>query len=147
MKDQEKILVPLDGSETSEAVLPSVERLASAFGAGICLLQVVPTMVIPVTMEGYANCEQITAACFKEGEAYLSKIEKRLKAKGFHVESLLLNGDEAQRILEQGDRKDITLIAMTTHGRSGVSRWVMGSVAEKIVRHATKPIFLVRSAP
>jgi nucleotide-binding universal stress UspA family protein len=146
MKEQEKILVPLDGSETSEAVLPSVERLATAFGAGICLLHVVPTMVIPVTMEGYANCEQITVACTKEGEGYLRKIEKRFKAKGFQVESLLLNGDEAQRILEQSDRKEINLIAMTTHGRSGVSRWVMGSTAEKVVRHAAKPIFLVRSA-
>ena len=145
MKDQEKILVPLDGSVISEAVLPSVERLATAFGAGICLLQVVPSMILPVTMEGYANCEQITVACTKEGEAYLRKMEKRLKAKGFEVESLLLSGDEAQQILEQADRKDIALIAMTTHGRSGVSRWVMGSVAEKVVRHATKPIFLVRS--
>jgi nucleotide-binding universal stress UspA family protein len=147
MKEQEKILVPLDGSETSEAVLPSVERLASAFGAGICLLHVVPTIIFPATMEGNAECEQITVACTKEGEEYLRKIEKRLKAKGFTVESLLLDGDEAQRILEQSDPADIDLIAMTTHGRSGVSRWVMGSVAEKVVRHATKPIFLVRSAP
>jgi len=145
MKEQEKILVPLDGSVLSEAVLPSVERLATAFGAGICLMQVVPTTIFPVTMEGYAQCGELIAACTKDGEEYLRKMEKRLKAKGFQVESLLLNGDEAQRILEQADRKDVSLIAMTTHGRSGVSRWMMGSVAEKVVRHATKPIFLVRS--
>jgi len=124
-----------------------VERLATAFGAGICLLHVVPTIIFPVTMEGNAQCGEITVACTKDGEQYLRKIEKRLKEKGFEVEGLLQHGDEAQRILEQGDRKDIALIAMTTHGRSGVSRWVMGSVAEKVVRHATKPIFLVRSAP
>ena len=147
MKGYKKILVPLDGSEISEAVLPEIEKLASAFGSSICLLHVVPTPFFPGSMEPIVQYETITEAFTKGGEAYLRKIEKRLKAKGFHVESLLLNGDEAQRILEQGDRKDITLIAMTTHGRSGVSRWVMGSVAEKIVRHATKPIFLVRSAP
>jgi nucleotide-binding universal stress UspA family protein len=122
-----------------------VERLASAFGAGICLLHVVPAMILPVTMEGHAQCDTATESCTKEGEEYLRKIEKRLKAKGFKVECLLQDGQEAERILEQGDRKDVGLIAMTTHGRSGVSRWVMGSVAEKIVRHATRPIFLVRS--
>jgi nucleotide-binding universal stress UspA family protein len=145
MKGHEKILVPLDGSVTSEAVLPAVEKLASAFGAGICLLHVVPTMVFPVTMEGNAECEQITVACTKDGENYLRKIEKLLKDKGFKVECLLQRGYAAQRIVEQSDREDIGLIAMTTHGRSGVSRWLMGSVAEKVVRHATKPIFLVRS--
>jgi nucleotide-binding universal stress UspA family protein len=146
MKGYKKILVPLDGSETSEAILPEIEKLASAFGASICLLHVVPTLIFPDTMEALVQYETIAEAFTKEGEAYLRKIEKRLKDKGFTVESLLQQGSEAQRILDQCDREDIDLIAMTTHGRSGVSHWLLGSVTEKIVRHATKPVLLVRSA-
>jgi nucleotide-binding universal stress UspA family protein len=146
MKGYKKILVPLDGSEISEAILPEIEKLASAFGSGISLLHVVPLLIFPGAMEPVVQYETIAEALTKEGEAYLRAIEKRLQAKGFAVESQLLQGNEAHVILEQCDRKDIDLIAMTTHGRSGVSRWLLGSVAEKIVRHATKPIFLVRSA-
>jgi nucleotide-binding universal stress UspA family protein len=146
MKGYKKILVPLDGSETSEVILPEIEKLASAFGASICLLHVVPTLIFPGTMEAVVQYETIAEALTKEGEAYLRKIEKRLKDKGFTVEGLLQRGNEAQRILEQCDQEDIGLIAMYTHGRSGVSRWLLGSVAEKVVRHATKPILLVRSA-
>jgi len=146
MKGYKKILVPLDGSEISEAILPEIEKLASAFGASISLLHVVPILIFPGAMEPVLQYETVAEALTKEGESYLRTIEKRLKDKGFTVESQLLRGNEAHVILEHCDRKDIDLIAMTTHGRSGVSRWLLGSVAEKIVRHATKPIFLVRSA-
>jgi nucleotide-binding universal stress UspA family protein len=98
------------------------------------------------SMEPVVQYETITEALIKEGEAYLRTIEKRLKDKGLTVESHLQQGNEAQLILEHSNQKDIDLIAMSTHGRSGVSRWLLGSVAEKVVRHATKPMLLVRSA-
>jgi nucleotide-binding universal stress UspA family protein len=60
------------------------------------------------------------------------------------VESHVRYGDEAGEILDHAAQKDIDLIAMSTHGRSGVKRWLLGSVAEKLLSHATKPIFLVR---
>jgi nucleotide-binding universal stress UspA family protein len=145
MKGYKKILVPLDGSETSEAILPEIEKLASAFGASISLLYVVPTLIFPGTMEAVVQYETIAEALTKEGETYLRTIEKRLQGNGFTVEGHLLQGNEAHVILDHADRKDIDLIAMSTHGRSGVSRWLLGSVTEKIVRHATKPILLVRS--
>jgi nucleotide-binding universal stress UspA family protein len=145
MKRYEKILVPLDGSVTSEAILSEIEKLASAFGSSIALLHVVPTLILPGAMESALQYETVAEALTKEGEAYLRTMEKRLKDKGLTVESQLLQGNEAHVILEQCDRKDIDLIAMSTHGRSGVSRWLLGSVAEKIIRHATKPILLIRS--
>ena len=145
MKGYKKILVPLDGSATSEAILPEIEKLASAFRASISLLHVVPILILPGSMEPVVQYETITEALIKEGEAYLRTIEKRLKDKGLTVESHLQQGNEAQLILEHSDQKDIDLIAMSTHGRSGVSRWLLGSVAEKVIRHATKPILLVRS--
>jgi nucleotide-binding universal stress UspA family protein len=146
MKGYKKILVPLDGSATSEAILPEIEKLASAFGASISLLHVVPILIFSGSMEPVVQYETITEALIKEGEAYLRTIEKRLKDKGLTVERHLQQGNEAQLILEHSDQKDIDLIAMSTHGRSGVSRWLLGSVAEKVVRHATKPMLLVRSA-
>ncbi len=145
MKGYKKILVPMDGSETSEAILPEIEKLASVFGSIISLLHVVPIAVFPGTMEPVVPYQTITEALTREGEGYLRMIEKRLKDKGFTVESHLQKGNEAELILEHCDRKDINLVAMSTHGRSGVSRWLLGSVAEKVIRHATKPILLIRS--
>jgi nucleotide-binding universal stress UspA family protein len=80
----------------------------------------------------------------REAEAYLQKVEDRLKAKGFKVDSHVRYGNDAEEILEHADGKDIDLIAMTTHGRSGVKRFLLGSVAEKVLRYSPKPIFLVR---
>jgi nucleotide-binding universal stress UspA family protein len=146
MKGYKKILVPLDGSTISEAILPEIEKLASLFGADISLLYVVPIPIFPGVMEPVVTYQTITDTLIQDAEAYLRKIEKRLKGKGLTVETHLEQGNEAQQILEYCDREDIDLIAMSTHGRSGVSRWLLGSVAEKVIRHATKPIFLVRSA-
>jgi nucleotide-binding universal stress UspA family protein len=127
MKGYKKILVPLDGSETSEAILPEIEKLASAFGATICILHVVPTPFFPGSMEPIVQYETITEAFTKGGEAYLRKIEKRLKEKGFTVEGLLQHGNEAQRILEQCDHVDIDLIAMSTHGEAGCAAGCWGA--------------------
>lgn len=145
MKGYKKILVPLDGSETSEAILPEIEKLASFLGASICLLHVVPPPLFPISMEPMVQYDTITEAFTKGAQAYLRKIERRLREKGFTVEGKLEHGNEAQHILEHCEREDIDLVAMSTHGRSGVRRWLLGSVAEKVVRHATKPILLVRA--
>jgi len=139
MQGYEKILVPLDGSEVSESVLPEVEKLATAFKAGISLLRVAYAPTIPGV-----DPTKTQVAVVREAEEYLQRIEERLKAKGFQVDSHVRYGDEAEEILDHSARGEIGLIAMSTHGHSGVKRWVLGSVAEKILRHATKPIFLVR---
>jgi nucleotide-binding universal stress UspA family protein len=80
----------------------------------------------------------------RKAEEYLKKIEDRLKAKGFKVDTHVRYGDDAEEILDHASQKDVDLIAMTTHGRSGIKRFLLGSVAEKILRHSPKPIFLVR---
>jgi nucleotide-binding universal stress UspA family protein len=146
MKGYKKILVPLDGSEISEAILPEIEKLTSAFGSTICLLYVVPLAIIPGSMEPIPNYQTMSEALTREGEEYLCKMETRLKGKGFAVERYVQQGNEAQQILERCEQADIDLIAMSTHGRSGVRRWLLGSVAEKVIRHSTKPILLIRSA-
>jgi nucleotide-binding universal stress UspA family protein len=131
MEKYEKILVPLDGSECAENILSTVEKLATDLKVSIALLRVAYAHTFPGVDP-------------TEAEEYLQGIEKRLQAKGFRVESHVRYGDEAGEILDHAAQKDIDLIAMSTHGRSGVKRWLLGSVAEKLLSHATKPIFLVR---
>jgi len=141
MERFEKILVPLDGSECAENILSMVEKLATDFKATICLLRVAYAHTFP----GVDPTEAEVSAV-REAEGYLRGLEERLKAKGFKVDTHVRYGSEADEILDHANQQDIDLIAMSTHGRSGVKRWLLGSVAEKILRHATKPIFLARCA-
>jgi nucleotide-binding universal stress UspA family protein len=139
MEKFERILVPLDGSEYAEIVLPKVEKLATDLKASIALLRV----AYAHTFLGVDPTEA-EVKVVREAEEYLRKIEERLKAKGFKVDSHVRYGNDADEILDHAAQKDIDFIAMTTHGRSGVKRFLLGSVAEKILRHSPKPIFLVR---
>jgi len=139
MEKLKRILVPLDGSECAEKVFPKVEELATGLKASICLLRVAYAHAFP----GKDPTEE-EVKVVREAEEYLHKIEDRLKTKGFKVDSHVRYGDDAEEILDHVAQKDIDLIAMTTHGRSGVKRFLLGSVAEKVLRHSPKPIFLVR---
>ncbi len=141
MEKFERILVPLDGSECAENVLPKVEKLATEFKANIALLRVAYAYTFPGVDPTEAEVKVV-----REAEEYLRKIEERLKAKGFRVDSHVRYGNEAEEILDHAAQEEIDIIAMTTHGRSGVKRFLLGSVAEKILRHSPKPIFLVRCA-
>ncbi len=135
-----RILVPLDGSECAENVLPVVEELATELKASITLLRVCLIPSLPIG----ADPAEAEAKVVQEAEEYLRKIEDRLKAKGFKVGSHVGYGNDAEEILDYAVQKDIDFIAMTTHGRSGVKRFLLGSVGEKVLRHSSKPIFLVR---
>jgi nucleotide-binding universal stress UspA family protein len=141
MEKFERILVPLDGSECAEIVLPKVEKLATDLKASVALLRVAYAHTFPG-----ADPTEAEVKVVREAEEYLRKIEERLKAKGFKVDSHVRYGNDADEILDHAAQKDIDFIAMTTHGRSGVKRFLLGSVAEKILRHSPKPIFLVRCA-
>jgi len=139
MEKLERILVPLDGSDCSELILPKVEKLAADLKASIALLRVAYAHTFPG-----ADPTESEIKVVREAEAYLRKIEERLKAKGLKVDSHVRYGNEAEEILDHASQKDIDCVAMTSHGRSGVKRFLLGSVAEKILRHSPKPIFLVR---
>jgi nucleotide-binding universal stress UspA family protein len=139
MEKLERILVPLDGSDCAEVILPKVEKLAADLKASIALLRVAYAHTFPG-----ADPTESEVKVVREAEEYLRKIEERLKAKGFKVDSHVRYGNDAEEILDHAAQKDIDCVAMTTHGRSGVTRFLLGSVAEKILRHSPKPIFLVR---
>ncbi len=134
-----KILVTLDGSEVAEQILPHVEELTKN-GSEVHLLRVAMAHTLPGTDPTEAQVEVV-----KEAEEYLGKVEGELRDKGFKVESHVRYGYAAEEILDHVDHWKFDLVALTTHGRSGVGRWLMGSVAEKIVRNSPIPVLVVRA--
>lgn len=144
-----RLLVPLDGSTLAEAVLPYVRRLASPRGTHVVLLQVVDPAPVVAAMETPAAAQIIAEAEERdriEGQAYLTRMQARLVADGLDVTPVLRVGDPAAAIEEIAREHDVELIAMTTHGRTGLGRLVFGSVAERVIRSAPVPVFLVRVA-
>ena len=140
-----KILVPLDGSELAERALVEAEPLARMFGSEIVLFEVVPFMPI------YGSPELVTPLIVDEKqresvEAYLAKLSGELKQKGFNVSAMVKTGQQvALEIIEFAKERGVDLIIMCTHGRSGITRWVLGSVTLKVLTRAETPILLIRS--
>ena len=139
MEKSNRILVPLDGSNCAENIIPKVEELAAVKKAGVCLLRVTAAHTFPGMDQTEAQVKVV-----EEAKEYLHHLEEPLKAKGLDVDTHVRYGADATEILDHAAQKEIDLIAMSTHGRSGLKRWFFGSVAEKVLRHSPKPVFLVR---
>ncbi len=135
--ENERILVPLDGSKCDENIIPKVEELAVGKKEGICLLRVVSARAFP----GLGP-----KSIIQETEQYLQGLENRLRTKGIDVDTHVRYGDDVEEILHHAAQRDIGLVAISTHGRSGIKRFLLGSVAERVLRHTPKPLFLVRCA-
>jgi nucleotide-binding universal stress UspA family protein len=139
MEKEERILVPLDGSECAENVIPRVEELAEAKEEGICLLRVALAHTFPGVDQTEAQVKVV-----REAEEYLHGLEERLKARGFDVDTHVRYGNEVEEILDHAAQKEIDLIAMSTHSHRGVKHFLRGCIAEEILRHTPKPVFLVQ---
>jgi len=139
-----RIVVPLDTSPVAELVLPVVADLARAGGASIRLVTVEPLPDSCVGSDGrvVAYADQEMARLEAEGLDYLKTVATRLG--GLSVESCVRFGDPLAEILKEADAFDADLIAVTTAGRSGLGRAVLGSVAERVFRKAGMPVFLYR---
>ena len=139
-----RILVPLDGSPLAEAVLPYAKELARLAGAEIVLLRVSvnPTVEFSFTDPGLAS--QIVQEMEESSNAYMNAMYEKLNAEGIKTCFLIREGPITDTILDIADAMQIDVIAMSTHGRSGVLRWVMGSIADRIVRHSPIPVLLIR---
>ena len=136
----QSILVPLDGSKLAEAILPEVEELATLLKARLHLIMVSRIHVLPGVDPTNAQVKVIRRA-----QNYLEKLKEHLSDRNFDIELHAPYGDPAEKILEVCRRHDIELIAMSTHGRSGIGRWLLGSIADRIVRHSEKPVLLLRA--
>ena len=140
-----KILIPLDGSKTSEKVLPLARILAATLHLPIELLEVVD--ISAATAHIAADKARYLDSLIAEGESVSREHLKEVAPDfpGSKVVCSVERGKPADAIIEKAALDPGTLIAMATHGRSGVNRWLMGSVAEKVLRGSSNPLFLVRA--
>ena len=143
-----KILVPLDGSGLAEQVLPLVTELAERAGSQIILLRI-PDVPIYETMVSVPDLNaQLREQAEHETREYLDRLGKELRAKGLLVQTKIAQeGVIYSLILNTAKEMGADLIAMSTHGRSGLARLAMGSVADDVVRNAEIPVLLVRPQP
>ena len=143
------IIVPLDGSELAEAVLPIVADMAKKLDLEVELFRTyhVPYNVYSGDEGLYAiNYEELLAGLRDEAVEYLEKKAADLKRLGVaKVQCVTKEGFAADEIISLGRKTPDNLIAMSSHGRSGVRRWVLGSVTELVVRHSGDPVLVIRS--
>lgn len=143
-----KILVCLDGSPLAEQILPHASAQTERFGSKMVLLQVISArgtisapgieaMPIPVPLDQMPQDE----AAAKQ---YLEGLAQPLRHKGLDVECLTLIGSPGERIVKYAEENDFDLVALATHGRSGLGRLVFGSVADHIIRNSGRPILLIK---
>ena len=153
-----RIVVLLDGSELAEQVLPHVAEIIRGRDSEVHLLSVAPVVVpaVATVVDVYpvyvtADFLAVEAAererIEQELQAYLEEVAKRLRPMASGVQTVVRFGQPAEEILRYAKEVGADLIAMCTHGRSGISRWVYGSVADKALRGAHCPVLLVRVRP
>ena len=134
-----KILVPLDGSKLAEKILPRVERLVRDSQGEVHLLRVVVSYQIDPREE-----KKERDRLMQEAWDYLEKIVSRLRKKRVKAFAVVAYGKDAVQICDFARKNRFDLIAMATHGRSGISRWALGSVADKVLSCSAVPVMLIR---
>jgi nucleotide-binding universal stress UspA family protein len=139
-----RALVPLDGSPLAESVIPFLMRIAGLLDMSVTLLTVlepIPTIVGDGTQPVIVDDVQTRT---RDAEEYLAPIAAMLRARGVKTSWVVRRGRAPKEILAAARDADADLIAMSTHGRSGLGRLLFGSVAEQVLRHADVPVFMMR---
>lgn len=143
------IMVPLDGSELAECVLPHLKAMAGeGYSGKITLASVVESLHIHGGLESGLNSEErhrLDESNADKCGAYIDGIAKRLSIAGGVVECKVLHGHVAEELANYANKHEVDLIIISTHGRSGVSRWVFGSVADRVLRSSCVPVLMVRA--
>ncbi len=143
-----RILVPLDGSKVGEAAIPYIERLAQALGAEVVLFQAGEPIIVSGGFDDGAFYAKPTPQDLDRrkafGLAYLAGVGKPFTERGLKTSSVLVMGPAADQIMTYSEENAIDLIAMSTHGRSGMGRWVFGSVTDKVLHAGDIPVLVVR---
>jgi nucleotide-binding universal stress UspA family protein len=145
-----KILAPLDGSQLSECSLNHVKAIAQGCQVPEVIILRVVEPIHSTDIAAYAeagiNIDVLMDDIESTAQKYTSKIAEDLKTSGIAATGMVLVGPAADMIMKYADENGVDLIIMSTHGRSGISRWLLGSVAERVVRHSHIPVLVV-SAP
>ncbi len=150
---EERILVPLDGSKVGEAALYSVAKIVENYRPDIkvevTLLQVL-TSLTHYVIAGEASVQVVytdseMAQIRREVTDYLTNAGAELKSKGIDIKVKIATGNAAEEILKAAEEVNATFIAMSTHGRSGFSRWALGSVADRVIHTSPRPVVVIRA--
>jgi nucleotide-binding universal stress UspA family protein len=141
-----RILVPLDGSPVAESVVPFVETLARRLNASVVLFQAIaPGAVTSSVPEVSPYLADVVSFLQADAEIYLGRIADDLVRKGLEVSTMVTVESPESGIVNAANDLKADLVALATHGRSGVARWVMGSTADAVVRRAGLPCLVVRA--
>jgi nucleotide-binding universal stress UspA family protein len=144
------IVVPLDGSELAETVLPTVAKTAKKLGLEVFLIRVYSNPYSPFISGGghYAvNVDELIKDTRDQARNYLEKKIAELRKRGVEqISYLLQEGVAADELVAVANHTPESLIVMCSHGRSGVKRWALGSVTETVVRHSSSPVLVMRAA-
>jgi len=147
-----KILVPLDGSKLAECALLHVEEIAKGCGTEEVILVSVTERVQgyrvfddPKQLQGQRLILEAVGKKQEQAQRYLVRIAKKFTAKGIKVNTEVLLGNPAEEIVIYAKHSECDMIVMSSHGRSGVSRWTHGSVADKVFRGSPVPVLMVRA--
>ncbi|MFH1382851.1 MAG: universal stress protein [Chloroflexota bacterium] len=145
-----KIMVPLDGSKLAECVFPHLETIVKGSDSPeVLLVQAVEPIAIPYAREtshlkSLEQLEEFETHNKVEAEKYLKATVARLGKKGIKARAVVIYGKAADALGEFAVKNAVDLVLIATHGRSGVSHWVWGSVADRLLRSICAPVFMIR---
>ena len=140
----QRVLVPLDGSRLGESIIPFIRDIAGPLDMELVLVHVVSPVVTQMNDATSQIIIDDMAARTTEAREYLATIAPDLMGRGIHVQTRVRRGDPVTEILAAAREVSADLIAMSTHGRSGFTRLLFGSVAEAVLRQGEYPVFLMR---
>jgi nucleotide-binding universal stress UspA family protein len=141
-----RILVPLDGSKLAEQALPHAVVHARQFGAEIVLLKVLGPMPEP-SMASPKVVRSAEAASAELAKDYLAGVAAGMREQELRIQAVTVEGKPYVEIIRFSEEHDIDLIVMSTRGHSGLSRWLLGSVVDRVARGATVPLLMVQARP
>jgi nucleotide-binding universal stress UspA family protein len=141
------VIVPLDGSPLAEKALPYATVLAKTMDSELLLLRAYTLTQTISTYDDYIpDWNKLEAVSKGEAINYLDQKARELKREGLtRISPLALEGEAAEQIIDLAKRTANSLVVICSHGRSGVGRWVLGSVAERVTRHSVGPVLLIRA--
>jgi nucleotide-binding universal stress UspA family protein len=148
-----KIMVPLDGSELAECVMPHVEAITTGCKiTHVVFVRVVDPIQLPARLPAQGelgfqekNRREMETQRKKTAEAYLEKIVQNTALEGAVLGYEVLEGKAAETLAHWAEENGVDLIVIASHGRSGISRWVMGSVADRLLRSVCVPVMMIRA--
>lgn len=141
------ILVPLDGSKRAEAILPHVEELALRYSAKIIFIQIVEDILLVGHFEviDISSYEMEHDRKMKEAESYLERLVGEFEENNIRAKQIVSYGAIVQSILDTAERQGVDIIAMASHGRSGLARVFYGSVTAGVLNRVDRPLLIIRS--